>query len=78
MSQVRGALSTLAYSTASIETDRIGHAGGGRQGLHPVSQATHGYSLSGRLPGLLFFGVLCWQIAAVFLSASAIIASIGS
>ncbi|HET8720516.1 MAG TPA: hypothetical protein VFM24_00715, partial [Nitrospira sp.] len=36
---------------------------------------TSRYSVSRRLPGFLFFGVLCWQVAAVVLFTSAIAVS---
>ncbi|HET7909750.1 MAG TPA: hypothetical protein VFL19_03490 [Nitrospira sp.] len=40
-----------------------------------IAQATSRYSVSRRLPGFLFFGVLCWQVAAVVLFTSAIAVS---
>ena len=44
--------------------------------LRAITEATSKYSPSCRLPQLLFFGVLCWQLAAVFLFAAAIVASV--
>jgi len=43
--------------------------------LRAITEATNKYSPSCRLPRLLFFGVLCWQLAVVFLFAAAIVAS---
>jgi hypothetical protein len=43
--------------------------------LRAVTEATNTYSPSRRLPRLLFFGVLGWQLMAAFLFTAAIVAS---
>ena len=44
--------------------------------LGAITKATTRYCSSRRLPRLLFFGVVCWQLAAVVLFGSAIAASV--